>query len=111
MNAAASSADRSFLVPQGATVQTGYVPLHKVRLACRERMAVGDVAAAYQKRLQWGEQQPFPCPNGEWEGEAFVIHDGRHEYVAALMLGFEALLVAWIDNSRHPAPDMHERME
>lgn len=111
MNVAASSEDRSFLVPTGATVQTGYVPLHKVRLACRDRMAVGDVAAAYQKRLQWGEQQPFPCPYGEWEEDAFVIHDGRHEYVAALMLGFEALLVAWIDTSRQPVPDTHGGIE
>jgi hypothetical protein len=88
--------DRSLEVPLGRTVQTGYVSVGRVRLACRDRMSVGDVAAAYQKRLSLGDRQPFPCPNGEWEGDVFVIYDGRHEYVAALMLGFETILVAWV---------------
>ena len=88
--------DRAIAVPQGWTVSTGYVDVFKVRLACRARMAVGDVDRAYQKRLQAGDAQPFPCPNGEWDGDEFELHDGRHEWVAAVMLGQSHLLVAWL---------------
>src|SRR5690606_39864802 len=43
--------DRGLAVPPGATVRTGYVPVHDVRLACKARMAVGDVEAAYRRRI------------------------------------------------------------
>jgi hypothetical protein len=33
---------------------------------------------------------------GEWEGLQFVIKDGRHAFVAALMIGHEDILVAWL---------------
>lgn len=89
--------DRSIAVPAGAIVRTGYLDVHKVRLACRERMAVGDVDRAYQRRLQLGDQQPFPCPNGSRDGDMFVIQDGRHEYVASLMIGYSTILVAWVE--------------
>ncbi len=89
--------DRTFRVPAGAIVKTGYVPIHKVRLACRDRMAVGDVDRAYQKVLQRGSDQSFPPPNGFWEDDTFVIQDGRHEYVASTMVGLTHLFVAWIE--------------
>ncbi len=87
--------DRSLAVPPGRTIRTGYVAVEQVRLACRERMAVGDVDRAYQRRLQLGEHQPWPCPRGHWEGDRFVVVDGRHDFVAALMLGLSHVLVAW----------------
>lgn len=90
-------ADRSFAVPPGHVVRTGYVDVFKVRHACRARMAVGDVGGAYQKRIQSGEASPFPCPNGHWDGDVFVIEDGRHEHVAAMMIGIGFMLVAWIE--------------
>lgn len=89
--------DRGMAVPAGAVVRTGYVAIEDVRLACRDRMAVGDVEAAYRKRLQLGDRQPWPPPRGHWQGDRFVILDGRHEYVSALMLGFSHILVAWIE--------------
>jgi hypothetical protein len=60
-------------------------------------MSVGDVDRAFQKLLQAGAESPFPCPNGTWDGDEFVIADGRHEYIAALMLGKTHILVAWLD--------------
>ncbi|WP_245431131.1 hypothetical protein [Rhodoplanes roseus] len=93
----ATGEDRTMAVPPGAVVRTGYVDLFAVRLACRERMAVGDVKAAFERRLQLGDHQPWPCPRGHWEGDTFVLVDGRHEYVAALMLGHEHILVAWCE--------------
>jgi len=94
--------DRTMIVPAGKIVKTGYVKVENVRLACRARMAVGDVAAAYQRVLQYsgGGQQAWPCPTGYWEDATrFVIQDGRHEYVASIMLGLEYILVAWIDSA------------
>lgn len=89
--------DRSLAVPPGHVVRTGYVAVESVTLACRERMAPGDVKAAYERLLQLGGHQPWPSPRGHWEGERFVIVDGRHQYVASLMLGLTHVLVAWIE--------------
>jgi hypothetical protein len=87
--------DRSLAVPPGQRVVTGYVHVDEIRLACRARMAIGDVDRAYQKRLQLGPNQPWPCPRGYWDGVRFVLLDGRHDFVAALMLGQTHILVAW----------------
>lgn len=89
--------DRSMSVPPGYKIVTGYADIHKVRLACRERMAVGDVEAAYRKQVNLGHNQAWPPPCGYWtDSDGFVIIDGRHAYIAALMLGFSQLLVAWM---------------
>lgn len=95
--AVATPADRSLSIPPGQIVKTGYVEAHRVRLGCRDRMAVGDVEAAYRRQLALGDHQAWPCPVGEWDGETFVIHDGRHAYVAALMIGLTHILVAWVE--------------
>ena len=88
--------DRSMAVPPGRIVATGHVKVEDVILVNRSRMAVGDIEAAYQKRLQLGDHSPWPCPRGHWQDDRFVIVDGRHEYLAALALGHSHVLVAWI---------------
>ncbi|MGN7869356.1 hypothetical protein [Paracoccus sp. 22332] len=92
--------DRGLAVPAGHRVHSDYVPIDRVRLACRDRMAVGDVERAMQRRMAAAPGQPWPCPIGHWDGVQFVIVDGRHEYVAALMLGCSHVLVAWIGDQR-----------
>lgn len=98
--------DRMLRVPAGHVVRTAYVPAHRIRLASDARMAVGDVEAAYRRRLQLGGDQPWPPPVGAWEADPddgarqFVIHDGRHEYVAAVMLGYRTIFVAWVEEGR-----------
>jgi hypothetical protein len=87
--------DRSLTIPPGHRVSTGYVDVFQCRLACRERMAVGDVDRSYQRLLQQAPSQSWPPPVGRWEADRFVIEDGRHEYIAAVMLGFSHLFVAW----------------
>lgn len=84
------------VVPSGKVVKTGYVAIGDVLLACHDRMSIGDVSTAMQRRMSCAPDQPWPCPVGEWQGERFAIFDGRHEYVAALMLGCDFILVAWI---------------
>lgn len=95
--AASFAEDRTLRVPAGKRIASGYVSVWKCRLGNRSRMAPEAVAAAWQKLLQLGEDSLHPCPNGHWEGEEFVIHDGRHEYVAAVMHGRETILVAWVE--------------
>jgi hypothetical protein len=90
--------DRTLAVPKGMLIRTAYVKVEDITLACKDRMSVGDVERAYNKRLQLGgELQPWPCPCGKWEGNRFAIYDGRHEYIAAVMLGTAEILVAWIE--------------
>lgn len=86
-------------MPPGHIVRTGYVDVFRVRLACRDRMALGDIHLAFQRRLQLGADQSWPCPNGYWEGETFIILDGRHEWLATVALGHSHILVAWIEES------------
>lgn len=89
--------DRSMAVPPGHIVRTGYVPIEQVTMACRDRMTPGDVKGAYDRLLQLGGNQPHPSPRGHWEAGRFVVVDGRHQFVASLMLGFTHLLVAWVE--------------
>ena len=101
--------DRAFEVPPGHLVQTAYIDVWGVRLACRDRMSVGDVAFAFNKRLRHGAT--FPPPYGFWEKDSagaprFVIVDGRHEYLAAVMIGCEFVLVAWLISSTGSPADV-----
>lgn len=90
--------DRAFSVPAGHIVKTASVDVFRCRLANRARIGVGDIEHAYHKRLNAGEAaHPFPCPNGEWDGETFIIHDGRHEWIATVALGYPKILVAWVE--------------
>lgn len=97
MQHVSTAEDRSILVPPGKVVVTGYVKIDGLIFACRDRMSIGDLDVAYRRRLQCGTSQPWPCPRGHWKGETFVIDDGRHEAIAAMMLGVEYILCAWID--------------
>jgi hypothetical protein len=94
--------DRSIALEPGQTIRTGYVDVFSCTLACRERMAIGDIDRAYQKLLQLGTRSPWPCPHGHWseDGARFVIVDGRHEWAASVALGRSHILVAWVE----PAP-------
>ena len=93
--------DRHMSIPPGRIVKSGYVPIGRVRMACRERMAIGDVERAYRQQLALGSAQAWPPPVGYWDSdgecEVFVIEDGRHTHVALEMLGFTHLFVAWVE--------------
>jgi hypothetical protein len=96
--------DRSVNVPSGFVIKTGYVDVFKVRLACRERMSIGDLTLAYGKRLQCGSNHPWPCPNGYWDKDEFIIQDGRHEWLVAVALGLTHILVAWLVENKNEYP-------
>lgn len=89
--------DRSMLVAPEESVGTAWIDIDLCVLGCRDRMAVGDVGDKWRELLQRGANAGWPPPRGSWRQDGrFVIEDGRHEYIAALMMGQERLFVAWL---------------
>ena len=87
------------VVPAGHTVRTGYVPIHEVVVftSFGHQLLPAEVERTYRRQLELGDQQAWPPPTGYWrEDRRFVLTDGRNRFVAALMLGIEHLLVAWL---------------
>jgi hypothetical protein len=82
------------------TVRTAWIELERLVLGSRQGLSPLGIERAYRRLLQLDGGQMFPPPNGRWEGERFSVSDGRHEYLAALTLGRERLLVAWLENER-----------
>jgi hypothetical protein len=89
--------DKTLAVPQGEVVVTGYVPIEKVRLACRDVMGIGDVREKYELVKQNAPSSLWPPPIGHWDGDYFVIEDGRHHKIAYEMNGYSHILVAWLE--------------
>jgi hypothetical protein len=92
-------------VPEGHTVATGYVPIHDV--VCHSRyghqLYPAEIERAYRRQLAIGSDQLWPPPTGYRRPDGrFVLTDGRNRYVAALMLGTEHLLVAWLEAPGDP---------
>ncbi|HET7043460.1 MAG TPA: hypothetical protein VFI37_01315 [Gaiellaceae bacterium] len=88
-------------VPAGHVVESGYVPIHDV--VCHapkgHQLYPAEVERAYRRQLELEAEQAWPPPTGWWrEDGRFVLTDGRNRYVAALMLGLEYLLVAWLES-------------
>ena len=86
-------------VPAGHVVATGYVPIHDVVCVAQHghQLYPAEVERAYRRQLELGGDQAWPPPTGWWRDDGrFVLTDGRNRYVAALMLGVEHLLVAWL---------------
>lgn len=90
--------DRSLVIARGQRVVTGWIPIHRVQLACEAPMAMGDVNEALQKVIHNGAGS-WPPPVGYWldDGQTFCLTDGRHEWVARIMRGQRELFVAWVD--------------
>ena len=49
------------------------------------------VEKKYRRLLNIGDCAPWPPVVVHWEGERFLVDDGRHDYLAALMLGRDKL--------------------
>ena len=85
-------------VATGHTIETGYVPIHDVVIHAPRghHLYPAEVERAYRRQLELGDDQGWPPPTGYWRDGRFVLTDGRNRYVAALMLGVEHILVAWL---------------
>lgn len=85
-------------VAAGHVVETAYVPTEEIVIHARgHQLSPAAVERAYCRQLELGDDQVWPPLTGYWRGDGrFVLTDGRHRFVAALMLGMEHLLVAWL---------------
>jgi hypothetical protein len=87
-------------VPPGKVMRYGYAPHGRIRFesyggqqwdaVMRHANAIADLG---------GGMQPADCPTGWWEGDMFVISDGRHRYLALVGLGYRSLLVRWLEDA------------
>lgn len=97
MTKATFQIDKSLSVPPGKKVVTDYVHIDKVKMACKDKMAIGDVNEKYQLVLQNAPNCIFPAPVGHWDNDRFVVVDGRHTFMAYVLLGYEYILVSWME--------------
>lgn len=88
--------DRAMLVQPDQVVATAWINIDACRLGSRSVMSPEAVEKKFRRLLQQGEGSPWPPVVGHWEGSRFVIDDGRHEYMATLMLGRRRIFVAWL---------------
>lgn len=67
------------------------------------------VEKKYRRLLNLGGCAPWPPVVGHWEEGRFVVCDGRHDYLAALMIGRDKLFVCWLDAAPEAIPDLREQ--
>jgi hypothetical protein len=94
--------DRTMCVQPHQLVRTAWVDIDLCRLGFRVPMSPEAVEKKFRRLLNIGECAPWPPVVGHWEGGRFVVDDGRHDYLAALMLGRDKLFVCWLEAAGCP---------
>jgi hypothetical protein len=85
------------------------VDIDLCRLSFRLPMSPEAVEKKYRRLLNLGECAPWPPIVGHWEDGRFVVCDGRHDYLASLMIGRDKLFVCWLEAAPQAIPDLRER--
>lgn len=88
--------DRSICVQPEQKVVTDWIDIDLCCLGSRTRMSPEAVTEKYRILLQHNEAAIWPPIVGHWENNRFIVDDGRHEYLAWLMLGRKKIFVAWL---------------
>jgi hypothetical protein len=88
--------DRSMCVQPGEGVTADWIDIDCCRLGSRVQMSPEAVEKKFRKLLQQDQAGSWPPIVGHWNGARFVVDDGRHEYLAALMIGRARLFVCWL---------------
>ena len=101
--------DRSMCVQPNQVVRTAWVDIDLCRLSFRAPMSPESVERKYRRLLNLGDCAPWPPIVGHWEDGRFVVCDGRHDYVAALMIGRDKLFVCWLEAAPQAIPDLREQ--
>lgn len=96
MSAVVDVIDRSLRISRNQWVRTDWIPIDACSMGNRDRMSPEAVESKYRRLLCMGDDAPWPPIIGRWDKDRFVILDGRHEYIASLMLGREKVFVCWI---------------
>jgi hypothetical protein len=94
--------DRSMCVQPHQLVRTAWVDIDLCRLGFRMPMSPEAVEKKYRRLLNIGDCAPWPPIVGHWEDGRFVVCDGRHDYLAALMMGRDKLFVCWLEAAPIP---------
>jgi hypothetical protein len=89
--------DRSMCVQPDQVVRTAWIDIDLCKLGFRLPMSPEAVEKKFRRLLNLGDGAPWPPIVGHWEGERFLVDDGRHDYLAALMIGREKLFVCWLE--------------
>jgi hypothetical protein len=89
--------DRSMCVQPHQVVRTAWIDIDLCKLGFRLRMSPEAVEKKFRRLLNLGDGAPWPPIVGHWEGDRFLVDDGRHDYLAALMIGRDSLFVCWLE--------------
>lgn len=86
------------VIPEGHKIVTGFVPTNDVVFPLDGGpMAVAAVEEKVRRFTSIRGGQSYPVPVGRWRDGRFHLEDGRHTYIASLMLGRKTMLVAWVE--------------
>ena len=102
--------DRSMCVQPHEIVRTAWVDIDLCRLSFRLPMSPEAVEKKYRRLLNLGQCAPWPPIVGHWEDGRFLVDDGRHDYLAALMLGREKLFVCWLETAAVAVVEESDKM-
>ena len=100
------SEDRSMCVQPHQVVRTAWVDIDLCKLGFRLPMSPEAVEKKFRRLLNIGDCAPWPPIVGHWEDGRFLVDDGRHDYLAALMIGREKLFVCWLETVPQAIPDL-----
>ena len=90
--------DRSLCVGPGQSVRTAWVDIDQCRLGFRAPMSPEAVEKKYRRLLCLGDYAAWPPVIGHWQFDRFVVDDGRHDYLASIMIGRARLFVCWLED-------------
>ena len=65
----------------------------------------GEISAAAEP----GDGAPWPSIVVHWEDSRFVVCDGRHDYLAAPMIGRDKLFVCRLEAAPEALPDLRDQ--
>ena len=102
-----TASDRTLIVPPGQTVMTAWIDIDVCVLGCRVLMAPEAVEKRFRVLLNLGECAEWPPIVGHWRCDGrFAVDDGRHTYLASLMIGRRDLFVCWLSGMPETLPEI-----
>lgn len=84
------------IIPEGHILVTGYVPTNEIVFHSECVMSVTDVKEKITQQTHIRGGTAYPVPIGDWRDGRFHLWDGRHRYIAALLLNRKTMLVGWV---------------
>jgi hypothetical protein len=86
------------MIDEGHVMRSAYVKTAEIVFPMGGRpMAVASVEEKVRRASAYPGREFYPLPVGKWVERRFHLWDGRHRYIAALMLGQETMLVCWTE--------------